>query len=46
MIDMYGVEHLEELNSLKRSGKKFTRGDLEDIIEDLKIKIKNFGDLA
>jgi len=40
MIDMYGVEHLEELNRMKIEGRKFTRGDLMDIISDLKGKLR------
>lgn len=39
MIDMYGVEHLEELNRMKIEGKKFTRGELMDIIHELKVKL-------
>lgn len=40
MINTYGVEFIEELNQLKHQGKKFTRGELMDIISDLKAKIK------
>lgn len=44
MINTYGVDFLEELNRLKHDGKKFTRGDLLDMIEDLKSKIKELGE--
>lgn len=44
MINTYGVEFIEELNRLKHEGKKFTRGELLDLIDDLKLKIKELGD--
>lgn len=44
MINNYGVEFIEELNKLKHKGKKFTRGELLDLIDDLKSKLKELGD--
>lgn len=40
MINTYGLEMVEELNELKHKGKKFTRYELIDIIDDLKSKLK------
>lgn len=44
LINRFGVEYLEELQRLKREGKKFTRGELLDIIDTLKQQLKELGE--
>lgn len=44
MINTYGIEFVEELNQLKNEQKKFTRGELNDLIQELKTGIKELGE--
>lgn len=40
MLDTYGPEFLKELEQLKRQPKKYTRPEIEEIIETLKTEVK------
>jgi len=40
MIDMYGIEKVRELADTKRQVVKYSRIDLEDIIQELKKRVK------
>lgn len=39
IIDTYGIEKLRELRALKYTSKKFTVGELEDLIAELKEEV-------
>ncbi len=39
MIEMYGKEFVEKLQQMKRESKKFTRPELEDLIDELRGRV-------
>ena len=44
MIDKYGKEHVEYLNSIKHAGYKYTEFELQVLIDEYKEKLKNISE--